>query len=297
MKSMTGYGVSRFSSKDLSIDVMVRSVNGRFLEIRFRLPDEYLIFEPDLRKIVVEKVSRGSLDIRVCRRELVKPEGADQWIISSQLAKGWLDACQNLSEELGIKRGEVTVQSLLNSVEVIRHERDDEISVGQREKDFLLREVSQAVSACCEEREREGLALKKELLENLKGLQHFVQSAEKLSKEANERLAERFHQRLIRLGLSSSLDPQRWGEEVALQLEKSDINEELVRLGEHVRGFEEILDRKGGVFGRKLDFYAQELLREVNTIGSKSHLSQLTQLVVDAKIIIERIREQVQNIE
>ena len=295
MKSMTGYGTSHFFSSDISIDVRLRSVNSRFLEIRFYLPEEYLIFEPDLRKMIAQRVLRGNLDLRVRRQELNAVERLE-CVTSLQLAKDWLRACESLSKDLNIKMGDVTVQGLVKSVEAIKCVPKNSV-IDPREREILFAEVEKVLESCCKEREREGLRLREDLRDNLKGLQKFIQFAEDLREEANQKLEERFHQRLTSLGLLSSLDPQRWGQEVALQIEKSDINEELVRLKEHVRNLTEILAKDKGASGRKLDFYTQELLREINTIGSKSHMSRLTQLIVDAKITIERIKEQVQNIE
>ena len=296
MKSMTGYGSSRFSSEDFELDVEVRSVNGRFLEVRFHIPREYLIFEVDLKKLVTQNIKRGTVDIYINRRGL-KPSDSVQFVTSPHLAKSWLDACCDLSRELKIETGEMTVKDVVGSVEVIQyhHEKRFPCSI---EKESLIGELKKAVEACNEERIREGKALREDLLGQLEGLRALVQSAEILRKEANAELKKRFHQRLGRLGLcdENRVDPQRLAQEIAIQLEKSDIDEEIVRLTEHVESFEKTLS-DSNASGKKLDFYTQEFLREANTIGSKSHLTQLTQLIVESKTIIERMREQVQNIE
>jgi uncharacterized protein (TIGR00255 family) len=150
------------------------------------------------------------------------------------------------------------------------------------------------------ERLREGLALKKDLQKNLKELQKHISKILKLRDEVNKALLERFESkvksRLPKEVAGHQMDPQRISQEIVIQLEKADINEEIIRLTEHIKNFEKLVELPV-VEGKKLDFYTQELLREVNTIGSKSQVAGITESVVDAKTIIERIREQVQNIE
>ena len=150
------------------------------------------------------------------------------------------------------------------------------------------------------ERLREGVALKKDLEKNLKELHKNIMKASKLRDEANrllqERLESKIKSRLPKEVAGMPIDPQRISQEVVIQLEKADINEEITRLTEHIKNFDKLIALPV-VEGKKLDFYTQELLREVNTIGSKSQVAGITEAVVEAKTLIERIREQVQNIE
>ncbi len=295
--SMTGYGAWHFSTEHLESHVRVRTVNGRFLEIRFHLPKEYLAFESELRKMTTSYIQRGSVDIHIQRKK-INPSNSLCFVASPQLAKSWLKACQYLSEELGIEVGEITVKDMVGIVDVIHYDGSLTSAVDSEEKKLLFLATQRALENCQKEREREGQALKTELLEQQKHLSHLIKSMDDLHEEANRGLKKKFDEKFSQLTAfyEKGLDPQRLAQEVALHIEKTDINEELWRLREHIKNFREILNNSG-VFGKKLDFYAQELLRETNTIGSKSQLTQLTHLVVDAKTVIEKMREQVQNIE
>lgn len=293
---MTGYGSSSFSSDEVQIHLAVRSVNGRFLEVRFHLPKKYFPFEAELKRCVARHIKRGSVDIYINRREF-KSLDQTSLTISPHLAKDWLRACHDLAGELDMEVGEMTVKDVVGAVEVI-HFYGGEKVVGVEEREVLICELKKALQVCGEERLREGKALKAELLGHLKDLGAFVKSAESVCQEAHVELEQRFHKRLSHLEFldEGRIDPQRFMQEVAIQIEKSDVNEEVTRLAEHIRSLEESLNSPD-ISGKKIDFYIQELLRETNTIGSKSSLTRLTQLVVDGKAIIERMREQVQNIE
>jgi uncharacterized protein (TIGR00255 family) len=150
--------------------------------------------------------------------------------------------------------------------------------------------------ACDSERRREGLALKKILRSYLDQLQSIVVNIGRSRVEAGQRIQERYRLRLEKLCLSNEVDAHRIAQEIAIQLDKADINEEIDRLGEHVRVWKAMLNASGHQ-GKKMDFYTQELLREINTIGSKAQWTVITHQVVEGKTIIEKLREQVQNVE
>ncbi|MCB0408161.1 MAG: DUF1732 domain-containing protein, partial [Bdellovibrionales bacterium] len=147
------------------------------------------------------------------------------------------------------------------------------------------------------ERDREGKALKKELLHLLSQLKKSLKTVESMTESIRKELEKRFGDRLSQFSTGIDIDPQRVAQEVAVALDKCDIREEISRLDEHLSMFQSLVDNDSEPRGKKLDFYCQELLREFNTIGSKSSQAKLTQTVVDAKSIIEKLREQVQNIE
>ena len=153
-----------------------------------------------------------------------------------------------------------------------------------------------ALKSCEKERVREGEAIKKHLLVLVSGLEKEVQKILSLRNEANQHLQEKYEAKIKSRLKTSEIDYQRLSQEIVIQLEKGDINEEIQRLGEHVANFR-MLVRNPQSEGKKLDFYTQELLREVNTIGSKSQISDITQSVIEAKTLIEKLREQVQNVE
>lgn len=292
MKSMTGFGNHRAQGGHVSIEVSVRTVNGRFLETRFHLPREFLGFEGDLRKALAEKFKRGTVDIFVLRRQR-EGAGKVRLTVNHELARQYAKAYRSLAKDLRLPE-DVRLDVIARLPEVIK--ADDGTDVDASEKALLLKTFAGAVEACGREREREGKALRKEFEKLLGGLEKQMRIIQDLREEANRQLQERFETKLAGRLKGQELDPQRLSQEIVLQIEKADINEELQRLGEHVGNYRKILSSREAE-GKKLDFYTQELLREVNTIGSKSQVARITQAVVEAKTLIERLREQVQNVE
>lgn len=296
MKSMTGYGLGRAHSGDVSIEVSVRAVNGRFLETRFHLPRHYFAFEADLKKKLSESLIRGTVDVYISRK-LKAQSVPGRIVINTKLAQEYLKSFRKLSKDLQMNE-QVRFELITRQADVIQIEETE--TVHPQEVGLLKKTFEAALKKLDSERMREGLSLKKDLSKNLKDLQKHVQKIAKLRDEANRSLQERFESklksRLPKDGAGQNLDPHRLTQEIVIQLEKADINEEVMRLTEHLKNFDKIIESQV-VEGKKLDFYTQELLREVNTIGSKSQVTGITEAVVDAKTLIERIREQVQNVE
>ncbi len=296
MKSMTGYGLARIQTAEVSIEITVRAVNGRFLENRFHLPRGYYGFESDLKKKMTEFIKRGTVDIYISRK-LKSTAVSSKILINTKLANEYLKAFQKLSKDLKMSET-IKFDLITRQTDIIQIEEQAEISLS--EVSALKKTFDLALKKFEIERSREGLALKKDLQKNLKDLLKYISKISKLREDANKMLQEKFEAKIkARLPKDASIqgfDPQRLTQEIVIQLEKADINEEIIRLNEHLKNFEKIIDLPV-VEGKKLDFYTQELLREVNTIGSKSQISGITESVVESKTLIERIREQVQNIE
>ena len=296
MKSMTGFGTFRMQNNEVSIEVSIRAVNGRFLETRFHLPRGYFPHESDLKKKFASLILRGTVDVYISRK-LKASVTPGRIVVNSKLATEYMKAFKKLSVDLHIKEP-VRLDHISKQPDVIQLEETDSISPA--EMGLLKKAFEQALKKFDFERNREGLALKKDLQKNLKELQKHILKISKLRDEANKALLEKFEAkvkaRLPKEVAGQPMDPQRISQEIVIQLEKADINEEITRLTEHIKNFEKLIDLTV-VEGKKLDFYTQELLREVNTVGSKSQIAGITESVVDAKTLIERIREQVQNIE
>ncbi len=296
MKSMTGYGLARTQSPEVSIEISVRAVNGRFLENRFHLPRNYFGFESDLKKKLNEFIKRGTVDVYISRK-LKANVVASKIVINTKLASEYLKAFRKLSKDLQMN-DMIKLDLITRQNDVIQIEEQEQIP--HQEITLLKKTFESALRKFEIERLREGLALKKDLQKNLKDLQKYVLKISKLREEANKMLQEKFEaklkSRLPKEVMAQGFDPQRLTQEIVIQLEKADINEEIIRLNEHLKNFEKIMDQEV-VEGKKLDFYTQELLREVNTIGSKSQVAGITESIVESKTLIERIREQVQNIE
>lgn len=289
---MTGYGTAKAQSPHSSIDISLRSVNGRFLETRFHLPREYMSVESDLKKIAEKYFQRGTIDIFVSRRP--KAGGSSAKVhINRTLAKEYIKAYKTLAQELKIQT-HWHVETIARLPDVLKVEEMTEASGA--EKKSLLSSFEKACEFCDQERQREGKGLKRDLEKLVDSLAAQISEVQTLREEANKNLQQRLESKIQSRMNGVELDPSRISQEVVMQIEKSDINEELSRLSEHLSNYKKVLNEKGSK-GKKLDFYTQELLREVNTIGSKSSVSKLTQIVVEAKTLIERLREQVQNVE
>jgi uncharacterized protein (TIGR00255 family) len=296
MKSMTGFGNFRTQNNEVSIEVSIRAVNGRFLETRFHLPRGYFPYESELKKKFSNLVIRGTVDVYIARK-VKDTSSIGKVVINTKLAQEYVKAFKKLSSELRINDN-VRLEQISKQPDVIQIEENESLSIN--ELSLLKKTFEAALKKFDVERVREGGALKKDLQKNLKDLQKHIQKVSKLREEANKMLLERFESkvkaRLPKEVAGQMMDPQRISQEIVIQLEKADINEEITRLVEHLKNFDKLVELPI-VEGKKLDFYTQELLREVNTIGSKSQVAGITEAVVEAKTLIERIREQVQNIE
>lgn len=296
MKSMTGYGLCRAQTNEVSLEISIRAVNGRFFETRFHLPKPYFIFESDLKKRLGVYALRGTVDIYISRK-LKASHSTGKVVINTRLAQEYLKSFKKLAKDLKLNDA-IRFDLISRQTDVILMEEVD--SLNPQEVALLKKAFEVALKKFESEKIREGAALKKDLSKNLKDLQKHVTKISKLRDDANKYLQEKFEAkikaRLPKEVVGQSVDPLRISQEIVIQLEKADINEELIRLTEHLKNFEKLIE--GAVVeGKKLDFYTQELLREVNTIGSKSQVAGITESVVEAKTLIERIREQVQNIE
>lgn len=292
MNSMTGYGGGEIKNRQLEIETHVKSVNGRFLEVRFHLPKEYAPFENDFRKLF-SGWSRGTIDVYVHRRPALETR-LQSVKVKGENAKYWAKELKALSKSLKLD-GEIHIRDILQMPFVMDH--PDRQSLLPGELQMAKKVIKQAIDKCAELRESEGAVLKKELLTQTKALETQIAKMESWRDEAVKAASLRLKSRLQQLEAPvEGVDPSRLALESALIIDKMDVHEELVRLREHVKACQELI-RTGAAQGKKLDFYCQELLREVNTIGSKAQLAALTQAVVDTKAIIEKFREQVQNIE
>lgn len=290
MKSMTGYGASQAKGRELGLEVHVKSVNGRFLELRFHLPKEYAPFENGFRKLFATW-TRGTIDIYVHRR--VSAESKLQGLnVRASAAKHWLSALSRLKKDLKLN-DDIRLHELLQLPQVLEVQERTQLFPGELE--LATRHIAAAIERCEKLRRGEGAQLKKELQRLLRELSALVEKIADWRAQATTAAEARLKSRLAGLE-AEALDPARLALETALLIDKMDVHEELVRLREHIKACTKLI-QANEARGKKLDFYCQELLREVNTIGSKSQLASLTAVVVDAKSLIEKFREQVQNIE
>jgi len=288
---MTGYGSSLSKSAEVELEVQIRSVNARFLDLRFHLPREYLSFEADLKKRTSKLISRGTVDIFVQRRPNVTGRVVPVQFNKEQ-AKIWHASINNLKKTLGIK-DPVHLKDVLSLPHIF--EVNDRVQLDKQEEALVKKTFEAALKACQKAREQEGAELQREILRLLGDLAEISKQLEPWREKAQAKIELRIQNKLREVNTDSA-DPARIAVETALQLDKMDIREEMVRLSEHVKACQQVAKGED-IQGKRLDFYAQELLREVNTIGSKIQMSEVTELVVKAKTVIENFREQVQNVE
>ncbi len=288
---MTGYGAQSAKLAGTEISVVVKSVNGRFLETRFHLPKEFFKLESQMKKMLSQCFHRGTVDVFVHKRNAVSANVK----LNPLLAKKWANAYKDLGQLLQVPSTNSQVLNHIASMPQIFEVREQS-DVSKKELSVFQNVFAATLRRCDAERLREGRSIRLHLTKLLKSLRAVVGKIEVLREKSHEAHSVRLNERLRRAGLDNQTDPARFSQELILYLEKCDIAEELERLKEHVQMCDRYLRAKEEQ-GKKLDFYTQELLREVNTIGSKANSAPITEQVVLAKGLIEAFKEQVQNIE
>ncbi len=289
---MTGYSTHKLENKDVRIEFNIKAVNGRFLETRFHIPKELIIIEPELRKIINAVIQRGTLDI-FCHRKVKKASSSSRVEVDQDLAQKIGGEINKLQKQLKLNT-QVSLSDLLTIAPIIKIHEEQELS--KNESQLVIKAFKECVEKCQAEREREGHSIKKELLNLINHLSIQVASIKKQRAVNTVEYIEKWKEKIKSKGHNEMLDDQKMQQEICFMAEKADIAEEIQRLEEHLKNYKNLLLSKKSE-GKKIDFYTQELLREINTIGSKSQSAKITQHVVEAKGLIEKLREQAQNIE
>lgn len=290
-KSMTGYGRAEIKREGRTWNVEVRSVNNRFLDAKVKLPRDYGALEEGIRLRIAEFHQRGRIDLNLS----VSGDFSDlvSIRIDQGLASTYKKALETLAEQTGIA---CTIDLLMfaNLPDVlIREQLHDDLDEIAPSVD---RVVTEALQRCLGMREKEAQHLCEDLRERLLSFAGVLQVIEAKAPELISQREATLKERLEKLLGAVELDPVRLAQEVALLADKTDVTEELVRLRSHIRQFEDLLQVSEPV-GRTLDFLIQEFLREVNTIGSKINDAPIAHQVVALKSELEKMREQIQNIE
>jgi uncharacterized protein (TIGR00255 family) len=291
MKSMTCYGYASTQVEFGQLDVSLKSVNGRYLEVRTNMPPEYLKFENEIKKVVSKFFKRGTITLFINRKKDPSFSKA-KVVLKKDFAKKWHKAFIELSKELGLPMTP-TFENMVQIPNLFAVEED--FSVQGKEEGLIFRLLEKAIKDCMAEKKREGQALQKEIDNYLHELGKNIVVISKFSEEQLVQLKKDLKNQIVDVEDLSAPD-QRLAQEISSQIDRVDISEEIFRLKEHLKMVKKLISKDDQI-GKKLDFYTQELLREVNTIGSKSQMFKITQSVVDCKTIIEKIREQSQNIE
>lgn len=287
---MTGFGRGVTTTKTIQLTVEIRSVNHRFLEINTKFPKEWMEAEVLAKKMLAQLVSRGKLDVHIYMKELQLANS--KVMINWPLLHAFCEAKQELARSVAIEE-KWTMQEIatLDGILTVEQEQVQQEEILQA----IERAMQQAIDHLLHMRAREGKELKLVMLQYKNQLQEQVANIRGSASEATVKYKERLLQRLQDLTSTTIVD-ERVLMEVAVFAERIDITEELDRLESHFLQLEETLNESVAV-GRKLDFLMQEMHREINTIGSKNQSAQGSVAVVQAKAILEKMREQVQNIE
>ena len=293
IRSMTGYGRAEVTGARLALSVECKSVNHRHLDIALKLPRALGALESDMRRLVQSAMARGRIDVNVS----LNPIGGGSLTslsVDVTLAREYLAVVRQLTDELNLE-DRPTLGWLLEQPGVIAREAEPTFSA-EETAPLLEQAVSRALGELQSRREAEGAALAKELLALHETLSTHVEVIAERAPAAVERRAARLRARIQSLAGEITVDEGRLATEVAVWAEKTDISEELARLRAHLDQFALLL-RAGGPVGRTLDFLAQEMNREVNTVGSKADDLEISQAVIACKSALEKLREQAQNIE
>ena len=292
MRSMTGYGAGAADAATARVSVEIRGVNQRFLDVKLALPREYAAWEGELRERVRAVAERGRVEVAVTRTP-VAARRRFRVGVREELAKGYVAAARRLGRKLGVA-GEVTIAEVLRLPDLF--ETSEETPALEQERTALRRALGTALRAFDRERRREGAALQKELLGRTAALRALAGDIRERVPAVQAALDARIRERVGRLAGTPDLDPQRLTQEIVGLAERGDITEELVRLDSHLVALLATLRARGAV-GKRVEFLLQEIQRELNTTGSKAADLAINHLVVDGKGEVEKLREQVQNIE
>ncbi|KAB0663842.1 YicC family protein [Oryzomonas japonica] len=291
LKSMTGYGKGEATAEQGTFTVEIRSVNHRYGEVSVRMPRGFMALENEVKRAVSAQLKRGKIDVSVQWEEALAGESLPR--IDTALARAYFTTFNHLAGELGLL-GQVPLSLVIAQKGVLR-----EGSTTLTEDDYrdqLLSAVQAAVTTMGAMRTREGEALTADLAARRAQVAEWTAQIRKRTPAVVIEYRQKLKARLEQLLEGTEMDEARLAQEVALMADRCDVTEELVRLASHFTQFDEAL-RLPEPVGRKLDFLMQEMNREVNTIGSKSSDAEITSLVIRIKAEMEKMREQVQNIE
>lgn len=288
MKSMTGYASKAFSISDQKFNLEIKSYNHKYLDIFFKAPRSLNYMENRLKKEVSKVIERGKVEIF-----LTLVDASIDDIFEEKKAV----QLYNFLSELNKKFGNNKKPSLMEVVffrDFFIHPKDDFV-IDKFFENELIKHFSDCLNKFSESRVMEGNFLRKDVQKRLKILSSHVSKVEKYLPKVKERQKAKIKKRIEEF-LVKEVQKERLEQEISYMLDKFDVNEEIVRLKQHIANFEKIMEEKGSC-GKKLDFYTQEMLREINTLSVKSQDGKVSEISVEIKAEIEKIREQVQNVE
>ncbi|MCI7097497.1 MAG: YicC family protein [Lachnospiraceae bacterium] len=291
LMSMTGFGRGEMADERMKITVEMKSVNHRYLDLGIKMPRKLNAYEASVRSILKEYIQRGKVDVFVSCEEFA--DGSISLKYNRALAREYMDICRRMQEEFDLRQ-DAGVSMLARFPEVITVEQitEDDETVEK----LLTGALRQACEGFVAVREKEGEQLKADLCAKLDHMLELVQKVEERSPQVVQEYRQKLTDKVRELLVDTSIDESRILTEVTIFSDKICVDEETVRLAAHIRNMKDYL-QKGGAVGRKLDFIAQEMNREANTTLSKCNDLETSGIAIELKTEIEKVREQIQNIE
>jgi uncharacterized protein (TIGR00255 family) len=290
MHSMTGYGRGQAMSQGTRVIAEIQSVNKRQTEIVVNLPSALASLESDLRAKIDQSLHRGRIIVTISASG---PAAPYQPVVDSDLANLYLARFKQLQKQLTLP-GEITIETILRSPGVISASEPGSLDVTARSA--VNAALDLALEQLLQMRAKEGSILHKELLRRIRSIERSLSKIRKLQPRVAKRYRALLFERIRKIGLEITLDDDRLSKDVTFFAERSDFSEELNRLASHLEQFLETANKQLAI-GRTLEFISQELSRELNTLSAKANDAEISQLVVECKAELEKIREQVQNVE
>lgn len=292
IKSMTGFGRCELADGERKFTIEMKGVNHRYLDVNIRMPKKLNFFETAIRNLLKQSVSRGKVDIFITYEDL--SEGQAVLKYNETLAKEYLVCLKQMEESFGLEN-DIRVSTLSRYPEVLTME--EQALDAEEIWNVLKKAMEGALEQFVETRTIEGENLKKDILSKLDGMQKLVAYIEERSPEIVKEYREKLEEKVKELLEDSQIDDGRIAAEVVIFADKICTDEEVVRLKSHISHMQEVLRSEESGIGRKLDFIAQEMNREANTILSKANDLEVSNCGIDLKTEIEKVREQIQNIE
>jgi len=288
---MTGFGQATARGKLGKWKVEIRSLNNRFFDVTVRVPERFYTYEEKIRGLIQRKVKRGKVNLNAICEEAIKKE--DRVVINEKVARRYYDQLHKLKRHLKLD-GEIRLESLLSYPGIISYQAP---GVGETKEWSNLKDAAEkALDKLIKDRQREGSVLSRDLVKRVANIDKTLTGIKKRSTINIQHYKKNLARRVKDLSNGKELDRTRLETEVAIFAKNCDIQEEITRIKGHTRNFRKCLQIRSEI-GKKLDFIAQELHREITTIGSKANDFKISQGVIQVKSEIEKIREQVKNIE
>lgn len=287
--SMTGYGKAVAMYQDRKICVEIRSLNGKSMDLSTRIAPQFKSHEMEIRSLLTNRLERGKVDFTLWVEQNAT---LDTPAINVAVMQGYMEQIKTISEQSGVAMPENLFEVLLRMPEVIA--RKEVYEVSDEEWTATLEAVNKALDELVDFRAQEGVALYKKFISNIENITSLLATVEPYEKERIEKIRQRIAESLEKLSIVD-YDKNRFEQELIYYIEKLDVNEEKQRLTNHLHYFVETMDTGSGQ-GKKLGFIAQEMGREINTLGSKSNHAEMQNIVVKMKDELEQIKEQVLNV-